>query len=124
MRPMVKTFVWLFVLVAIGGAGGLAFISAKASSTSETFVVKQGTVMRSIRGTGRLEGVGETPLSFPFTGQIENVYFRDGQEVALNDPLADLNPAQMEKMIEQFTAKLKEAEAQLELVKSPVSEDV
>lgn len=124
MRPMVKTLVWFFVLIALAGAGGLAFMSAKASAPGETFVVTQGTVKRSIRGTGRLEGVGETPLSFPFTGQIENVYFREGQEVTLNDTLAELNPAHMEKMIEQFSAKLKEAEAQLELVKTPVSEDI
>jgi len=121
---MVKALVWFFVLIALGGVGGLAFISANASVPGETFVVVQGTVKRSIRGTGRLEGVGETPLSFPFTGQIENVYFREGQEVTLNDTLADLNSAQMEKMIEQFSAKLKEAEAQLELVKTPVSDDV
>jgi HlyD family secretion protein len=125
MRPMMKSMAWFVILVVLGGVGGVMYMSTNAATSNDPPVtVTFGSVKRYVRGTGRVEGVGETPLSFPFTGQIENVYFREGQEVSAGQTLADLNTAHMEKQIDQFKAKLKEAEAYLDLVKTPASEDL
>ncbi|MCY3021794.1 MAG: efflux RND transporter periplasmic adaptor subunit [Planctomycetota bacterium] len=116
---MVKKLIYLLLVLLALGAAGVVYLGAGAASNGETYVVTKGSVHRFVRGSGRVEGTGETALCFGMAGRLEAVNAKEGQEVVLNDTLAELNPAEIDKQIKQSAAALREAEAELDVAKTP-----
>jgi multidrug efflux pump subunit AcrA (membrane-fusion protein) len=80
--------------VAVGGAatavGGGS--SSAATTTSRTVTVKRGVVQSTVSGSGNLEAVKQSDLSFDLAGEITKVYVKAGEKVSEGEALARLQP--------------------------------
>ncbi|WP_084286358.1 efflux RND transporter periplasmic adaptor subunit [Solirubrobacter soli] len=80
--------------VAVGGAatvvGGGS--SSAATTTSRTVTVKRGVVQETVSGSGNLEAVKQSDLSFDQAGEITRVYVSEGEHVDAGEALLRLQP--------------------------------
>ena len=123
MLSSIKSAAWVVIVLLFLAALALVYFGLpKGEQTDET--VKVGSILRTARATGRVEGLCEMTLSFGRAGMVDRVNVSEGQEVELNGdtpPLAELNPTEADLQIAQGAAVLKEAEAKLELARIPRS---
>jgi multidrug resistance efflux pump len=113
---MAKTIVLVFVFLLLAAAGTTVWMSRNGSSESETFVVYKGTIRRSARGSGRVEGMSETTLMFPVAGRLNKVHIKEGADVPEFENLAELNIEEVDVRIAQADQELKQAQAKLQQV--------
>jgi len=121
---MVKKLVWVFIVLLAAAGGAVIYVGQGPIAPGETQVATMGSVLRSLHGAGKVEGLSERVLVFPFAGRLDTVNVNEGQEVVLNDVLAELNPSDAKKQIAQAEAALKEAVAERDLAKNPPSADL
>jgi len=116
---MVKKLLLLFATLVLAGGGALIYLGRGPAAPGETAIATMGSVRRAVRGSGRVEGLPETTLSFGMPGRVETVNVREGEEVVMNNTLAELNPSEVEKQIKLAEAAAKEARAEVDLAKTP-----
>jgi multidrug efflux pump subunit AcrA (membrane-fusion protein) len=73
---------------AAGAGGG----SSAAATTSRTVTVAQGVVQSTVSGSGNLEAVTQSDLSFDLAGEITRVYVKAGEKVTEGQALLRLQP--------------------------------
>lgn len=115
---MLRSIAWVVVLMLLLGLGAVVYLGVPKTSTDETQVVTVGMVKRSVKGLGRVEGVAESNLSFGRPGRLDTVLVTEGQEVDINDVVAEMNPAEVDAQVEEGKIDVKTAKARLELVKA------
>jgi len=121
---MIKMLVCILLLLLAAAAAAVIYLGTTAAGPGDTCVATVGKVRRSLYGAGRVEGLPETTLRFPFPGYLDKVPVKEGQEVVLNDTLAEMNPSEVEKQVKQAEAALEEAQAELDLAKAPPAAEV
>jgi len=111
-----RTLITALVVVLLLAAGAYAYISMPPQKNEDTYVVSVGLVKKAVRGLGRVEGVAEASPAFGRPGRLDTVLVAEGQEVELNDILAEMNPSEMDAQIAEAEADLKSAQAKADLV--------
>ncbi|MEZ4509331.1 MAG: efflux RND transporter periplasmic adaptor subunit [Eubacteriales bacterium] len=92
-----KTRVWLWVLIAVVltiAIGSLVLINAVRSAAKPVYVsykVENGTVERTITGSGRLSSADSETLQLPAGVLVESVPAKAGDVVKAGDVLATLD---------------------------------
>ncbi len=114
---MLRSIAWVVVLLMLLGLAAVVYLGGTKGPPDETYVTTIGMVKRSVKGLGRVEGVAESNMSFGRPGRLDTVLVTEGQEVDVNDILAEMNPSEVDAQIEQAQADLKTAKAKLELVR-------
>ena len=106
MKKIILSIVILSLLLF-----GIYQVCFKKAKTEFTLAeVSQGTVYQEVSETGTVKKGEEINISFKNSGRIEKIYIEVGQEVKEGDILAKLEDNQLQ-------IQLKEAEANLDLVK-------
>jgi multidrug efflux pump subunit AcrA (membrane-fusion protein) len=118
---MLKVMAYVLIALLAAAAGAVLYLSQGPAQPPQVVMASAGSVKRSVRGQGRIEGLGDTVLSFGQAGRLDTVDVREGQEVVLNDTIATLNPADIKKRIEQAKEAVKAAEVTLEALEKPAA---
>src|SRR5579862_1761005 len=113
---MAKTIALVFIFVLLAGVGATLWMGRGGTPEGDTMSVYQGTIRRSARGSGRVEGLAETTLMFPLSGRLNKVYAKEGTDVPELDNLAELNTEEVDVRIAQADLELKQAQAKLQQV--------
>jgi len=119
-----KKLAIFFIVVLIGAAAAIIYAGKVEVTPGETAIVVIGKCERLIKGPGRIEGLGEIPLSFGMPGRLDQNFAQDGKEVALNEEIAVLNSADMDNQVKQAEDALNEAQAQLDAAKAAYAPEV
>ncbi len=97
----------------------LAPQQATAEEPAETAVVRRGTLLVTVEGTGSLAPRSEVSLSFSAGGRVDEVLIVEGQQVEAGQPLARLETDDLALQVAQAEATLAAAEAQLAQLQAP-----
>jgi len=98
---------------------------ATAEEPAETAIVRRGTLLVTVEGTGSLAPRSEVSLSFSAGGRVDEVLVVEGQRVEAGQPLARLETDDLALQVVQAEATLAAAEAQLaQLLAPPRPEEV
>jgi HlyD family secretion protein len=127
---MRKVWKWLALLVVVAGAvaGGMYWRSrtgTKAATTTTTQIVtaQRGNLTASISPTGGVYAPHTAALGFEVTKvQLIELDVAAGQEVKEGDVLARIDPASLERAVEQAQADLASAQESLTELQSPATE--
>lgn len=119
-----KKLAVLFILVLLGAAAAIIYAGKEVAPPGDTAFATRGKCERLVKGPGRIEGLGEKPLSFGMPGRVDEVKVQEMQEVALNDEIAVLNSADMDNQVKQAEDALNEAQVQLDAVKAACAPEV
>lgn len=113
---MKKTWLWLLVLAAIGGAAYVyfAFREKKPKFTVATAQVTRGEVVETVGATGTLQAVTTVQVGTQVSGTIQHLYADFNSLVRRGQVLARLDPSLFQTQIEQARANLIRAQADLE----------
>jgi HlyD family secretion protein len=113
---MKRTIVIGLVIVLMGGVLGVWFTTnqpshADDSLTRQAVTVKRGTIISSVKATGRLEPDVEVSLGFDTNGTVAEVLVERGQSVKAGDPLARLEADELLLQLAQAEANLAQVQA-------------
>jgi len=116
------------VLIAVGIFGWRSLAAGKAEAQvpqGETAIARRGALTASVDATGSLAPHSQVSLAFETSGRVAEVLVEEGQPIKAGQPLARLEPDELELQVTQAEAALAGARAQLaQLTASPRSEDV
>ena len=124
---------WWIIIGAVVLVAALVFFGypylvpqqATAEEPTETAVVRRGTLLVTVEGTGSLAPRSEVSLSFSAGGRVDEVLVVEGQQVEAGQPLARLETDDLALQVAQAEATLAAAEAQLaQLLAPPRPEEV
>jgi len=108
VQSLQRNFVVALVLLAAGcddeGADERAFATAR---------VKVAPLIDSVTATGRVQTVTSVDVSSQLSGRIDEVYVDFNAVVAEGDPLARLDPLRFDSRVEELSAALAVAKAEL-----------
>ncbi|HWG07108.1 MAG TPA: efflux RND transporter periplasmic adaptor subunit [Beijerinckiaceae bacterium] len=126
-RP--KRFFQLVVTIAVLGSLYFAWErftgTAPAQKSAQTRVASQQAVPVSVdtariadfpvelQGLGQVQAFNTVTIHSRVDGQIEQVYFKEGQTVQQGDPLVQIDPAPFQATLDQAKAKLTQDQANL-----------
>ena len=110
------------VLIAVLGVAGFLSSAVQGSDgleSTETAVVRRGTLSVTVDATGNLAPHAEVSLAFSSGGRVAEVFVEEGQVVEAGQPLARLETDDLELQVAQAEATLAAAEAQLAQLLAP-----
>jgi len=110
------------VLIAVLGVAAFrsnAVQGADGRESTETAVVRRGTLSVTVDATGNLAPHAEVSLAFSSSGRVAEVFVEEGQVVKAGQPLARLETDDLELQVAQAEATLAAAEAQLAQLLAP-----
>jgi len=102
----------LLVALALTGCQG-ASAPAAAEESTDTAVVRRGTLLATVDATGSLVAQSKASLAFSSTGWVAEVLVEEGDVVQAGQPLARLETDDLDLQVAQAEAALAAAEAQL-----------
>ncbi|MEZ4628051.1 MAG: efflux RND transporter periplasmic adaptor subunit [Eubacteriales bacterium] len=114
-----KTRVWLWVLIAVVltiAIGSLVLINAVRSAAKPVYVsykVENGTVERTITGSGRLSSADSETLQLPAGVLVESVPAKAGDVVKAGDVLATLDIDSLREAAAQVSTELSSLDRQI-----------
>jgi len=85
--------------------------SSAAQATTETAVVKRGTLLVAVNATGSLVPQEEISLGFTASGRLKEVLVKEGQAVQASQPLARLDTDELQLQLAQAEASLAQVRA-------------
>jgi RND family efflux transporter MFP subunit len=118
------------VVLAVAGLGFVGWQSlsnqqAMAEEPVETAIVRRGTLLVTVEGTGSLAPTAEVALAFLSGGQVAEVLVEEGQVVEAGQPLVRLETDELALQVTRSEAALASAEGQLaQLLAGPRPEEV
>ncbi len=96
-----------------------------AEEPAETAIVRRGTLLVTVEGTGSLAPTAEVALAFLSGGQVAEVLVEEGQVVEAGQPLVRLETDELALQVTRSEAALASAEGQLaQLLAGPRPEEV
>ncbi|MEA3459326.1 MAG: efflux RND transporter periplasmic adaptor subunit [Chloroflexota bacterium] len=115
------------VLVAALGFAGYQRMSAQRAATAEapaeTAVVRGGTLLVTVSGTGSLVPQSEVTLAFKSAGRVVEVLVEEGEMVEAGEVLAKLETDELELQVKQVQANLAGAQANLAKLEAGATEE-
>jgi len=118
------------VVVLVAGLGFFGWQSlsnqqAVAKEPAETAVVRRGTLLVTVEGTGSLVPSAEVSLAFLSGGQVAEILVEESQVVEAGQPLVQLETDELALQVARSEAALASAEGQLaQLLAGPRLEEV
>jgi HlyD family secretion protein len=110
---------WILVLFIIGAviAAGLWYFKRGKSQAPEyqTAVVKLGDLVQTVTATGTLNPVVNVTVGSQVSGRISKLFVDFNSPVYSNQVIAEIDPANYQASLQQATADLANAQANLEL---------
>jgi len=113
---IIVSSVVVVLLIIIGALAG-----GKKQPEYTTQVALQGDLLQTVDATGQIESVEHLDLSFKINGRISSLNTKIGDEVKAGDVLARLDGASLSTQVQNASASLKQAEANLEKILSGAS---
>ena len=109
---------WL-ILILIAGlvAGGIWYFKQRKSDAPEyqTETVQPGNLVQTVTATGTLNPVVNVTVGSQVSGRISDLYVDYNSEVTKGQVIAEIDPSNYKAALEQATADLANAQANLEL---------
>jgi len=126
---MRKTTIFIIVIAAIGLALVSFWIYKKYGETGTpaflTFKVEKGAIRENVKVRGEVVAQKEYNLEFPFSGIVEKVFVKEGQEVGKDVALIKLETTNFELDSGSLEAVLLQRQANLnKLIAGPTAEDI
>ncbi len=125
---------WWIVAGVVLVVAGLGFVgwqsisnqqAVAAEEPAETAVVRRGTLLVTVEGTGSLAPTAEVSLAFLSGGQVAEILVVEGQVVEAGQPLVRLETDDLALQVTRSEAALASAEGQLaQLLAGPRPEEV
>src|SRR5690606_4049948 len=108
-----RTQLWYIVPVCsmILTACGLTDVNASAQATAQAQQTVTSQTPRAIVADGTIYPDKSSDLRFEISGTVAEVLVQEGQKVEAGEPLARLDPKDLEIQVEQVKASLNEARA-------------
>ncbi len=78
------------------------------------FKVERGSIQEVVKARGEIVPQNDFNLEFPFSGTVEKVFIKEGQQVNQNDPLIKLETTDFELEIKRLEASLAQNQVNLE----------
>jgi len=117
-----KKSTWIIIIIAaiIAVVAVWFFVFRKAEEVIilDTEKVQYGTVSNSITATGTLQPVDTVAVGTQISGTIKNVYVDFNSPVKKGQLLAQLDKSLMDAQVQQYTAMLQQAKANVVYQKS------
>lgn len=85
----------------------------QATTSTVTMPVRRGSLTQSVSGSGQIQALRDSALTFVTSGTVASVAAEPGQQVKQGDLLASLDTADLEQQVLQAQADLKSAQANL-----------
>lgn len=107
----------ILVVLALIGGGLFAYFRSRTTTAQglpdgwTTAVAKSGSIDATVSATGNVEPHAQAVLSFQVEGTVTEILVDPGDTVAINQPLARLDPAALTFKVEQAKADLQQAQA-------------
>jgi multidrug efflux pump subunit AcrA (membrane-fusion protein) len=118
------------VVLVVAGLGFVGWQSLSnqqavaAEEPAETAVVRRGTLLVTVEGTGSLAPSAEVSLAFLSGGQVAEILVVEGQVVEAGQPLVRLETDELALQVARSEAALASAEGQLaQLLAGPRPEE-
>jgi macrolide-specific efflux system membrane fusion protein len=117
--------VYSTLVVAVVGAGGLAYGAIDSSGSSSTKTATRlvaaaaGTVSQTVSATGTVQPATSLDLNFVNGGVLTAVNVKVGDKVAYGQVLATIDPAKAKVALESAQANLAAAQQKLDQAKNP-----
>lgn len=99
---------------AKGGAGGHGRGMAGATTPVSVATVKQGRIETTVKAIGTVTALNTVTVLSRVSGELDRVYFTEGQEVQKGDLLALIDPRPYQVALDQAIGTQKQNQAQLE----------
>ncbi len=114
--------VYLCSILLLAACGGKTAVAAPTPTPlptpivpeKPTYIVQQGTVVKSLQFTGRVSPVQEQALFFKADGFVDQVFVSRGDQVQAGDVLAQLEISGLENQLAQAQVALQTAQARLD----------
>ncbi len=105
----------LTMILVLGLIAGCGMHGNDAGSAESQFAaVEQGSLVDSVSTTGSVRARSDVTLAFEVSGQVNQVFVLEGQQVKAGDVLARLDDTDLELQVRSAKAALAVAQAQLE----------
>lgn len=122
----------IFLIVALigGGLGGYAIFnqiynSQKSTATPVTPIAAAVTTIRStVSATGSINATQQSSLSFQESGRVTAVYIKPGDTVQAGQKIAQLDTAALQIARDNAQSQLVSAQAKLDALNAPPTQDV
>ncbi len=124
-----RRWIWIVVavVVVLAGVGGFLLWrqsgATAASTAARTVAVHKGALQVTVSASGSLEPVRQVDLDFDVSGKVAEVLVGIGDRVKAGQVLARLDTADLEANVRQAELNLKSAQAQLDSLKEPATEE-
>jgi len=121
-----KPWVLILIVVIIGLIVWRVQVNkGKSAETYITSVVLKGKLTQTVSATGKVESVSATNLNFKASGTVQKIYVKAGDTIKQGQLLAALSARQAEASVQDVSAAVMQAEADLaELKAGSSAEDI
>ncbi len=112
-----SVLIGVVLLIVVLGAGGLLFQHGATTDAAElppgweVAIAEEGTIEATIDATGEVEPDAEASLSFAVNGTVTAVLVKAGAFVEASQPLARIDPVELELNLERARADLSQEQA-------------
>jgi HlyD family secretion protein len=112
-----SVLIGVVLLIVVLGAGGLLFQGGAPTDAAElppgweVAIAEEGTIEATIDATGEVEPDAEASLSFAVNGTVTAVLVKAGASVEPGQPLARIDPVELELSLEKARADLAQEQA-------------
>lgn len=113
---------WLIAALVLGGTGAAFLLLPREAPLPEVQAtqVRQGTLIRTVTGTGQARSETSHRLKFSTAGTVQEVLVAVGDEVRRGDLLARLDSSAQQREIETAQAAVRSSEADLSRARAEV----
>lgn len=112
----------LVVALVLGGGGFFVFKNSQKANTKEQTTVKKGTVTKELVLTGEISATEYANLKFLTSGELNQIYVKEGQAVKKGQILGKLDTKTLNATYEKALSDLRSAEATVEKVHDDVKD--
>ena len=117
---MKKTFYYLLIIIVLGGALVGFWVYGKYFKKDAPsllfFKVERRNLIESVKARGEVVSEKEFNLEFPFSGTVESIFVKEGDEVKSGAPLIKLETTDFELDLKRLDALLMQAKANLDKI--------
>jgi HlyD family secretion protein len=109
----------LVIVVAVISGGAYFYSNQSAAQTVSTLAVSRGDLKAEVSANGRVRATKSVKLAFPLSGLVAKVNVQEGDAVKAGDVLAELDPTDAQRRLQEARANLAARQEDLTEAKQP-----
>ncbi|ANQ48937.1 efflux RND transporter periplasmic adaptor subunit [Flammeovirga sp. MY04] len=114
----------LILLVVVAGGGAYLYKSNQKKSVKVEFATAaKGTITEKVSASGKVQPINEVTLSSEVSGEIRELYIKEGDSVFTKQLLAQIRPDNFQSALDQARASLNSQKAQLARSRADVAQN-